>query len=192
MSTPHYPVIRPGVAVSISAATLVAGLVIGVALLRSLTRASATVRAGGDAAAALHGYNAALEVWREMAAGGDPGLDRPEAQDLRDSIRARLTVRFRELKAEMTDSTDQALAETVIESLRQREVGLNSEARQAMIALLARQYSAWFAAAEDSQNAVLYVAILLALTVVAAGTLGVPIAWFYIRYKRRAIVEAKA
>jgi hypothetical protein len=192
MSTPHYPAIRPGVAVSISAATLVAGLVIGVALLRSLTRASAAVRARGDAAAALHGYSAALEVWREKAAGGDPGLERPEARDLRDSIRAALTVQFRELKAEMPDSTSQALAETVIESLRQRDVALSPEARQAMAALLARQDSVLLAAAEDSQNAVLYVAMLLALTVVAAGTLGVPIAWFYIRYKRRAIVEAKA
>jgi hypothetical protein len=65
------------------------------------------------------------------------------------------------------------------------------EAREAMIVLLARQDSAMFHAAQASQQAVLLSAILLALTIVAAGTLIVPMAWLYVRYKRGATIEVK-
>jgi len=192
-----YTFIRPGIAVSISAATLIAALVVGVVLIRSLGNASATVRRGGQAAQTLHSYNAALEVWREMAAGGDPALQRPEARQLRDSIRAALTAQFKALRAELTDSTDHALVTAVIDGLGggggsgAAGVGLTTEARQAMIVLLARQDAAMFAAAEASQRAVLFAAILLGLTVVAAGMLVIPMAWLYIRHKRGAMIDVK-
>ncbi|MGH7700460.1 MAG: hypothetical protein ACREMJ_08110 [Gemmatimonadales bacterium] len=179
-----YTFIRPSIAVSIGAATLLAALVIGVVLIQSLGRAAEMVRRGGQTAATLHSYNAALEVWSVMAARGDPRLERPEAKELRDSIRAALTVRFRELRAELTHPMDRDLVETVIQSLREREVGLTAEAREAMIVLLARQDEALFGAAEDAQEAVLYVSFLLALTAVAAGLMIVPMAWLYIRHKR--------
>ncbi|MGH7731127.1 MAG: hypothetical protein ACRENJ_07745 [Candidatus Eiseniibacteriota bacterium] len=187
-----YTVIRPGIAVSISAATLVAALVIGVILIGSLGRAAETVRRGGQTAQTLHSYNAALEVWREMAAGGDPGLRRPEAQALRDSIRAALTAQFKELRAEMSDSTDRALVTTVLAGLATESVGIGAEARQAMIVLLARQDAAMFGAAAASQRAVLFAAVLLGLSVLAAGMLVVPMAWLYIRYKRGATIEVRA
>jgi hypothetical protein len=60
-----------------------------------------------------------------------------------------------------------------------------------MIVLLARQDSAMFHAAQASQQAVLLSAILLALTIVAAGTLIVPMAWLYVRHKRGATIEVK-
>lgn len=186
-----YTFIRPGLAVTVSAVTLVAALFIGVLLIRSLQRASLTVQRSGQASATLHQYNAALEVWREMQTGRDPGLQRPEAEDLRDSIRAALTVQFKEYRAELPDTRDQALVNHVLDGLRSVDVGLTDQARQAMIVLLARQAGTLFEAAEASQRAVLYAAVLLALTIVAAGMLIVPMAWLYIRYKRGAMIEVK-
>jgi len=43
-----------------------------------------------------------------------------------------------------------------------------------------------------SQRAVLLSAVLIALTVVAAGTLVVPMAWLYIRFKRGALIRVAA
>src|ERR671919_55750 len=103
-----YTFIRPGVAVTISAVTLVAALLIGVALIRSLQRASLTVQLSSQASATLHQYNAALEVWREMQTGRDPGLQRPEARD----------------RAELSDARDQALVNHVLDGLRAVDVGL--------------------------------------------------------------------
>ena len=45
--------------------------------------------------------------------------------------------------------------------------------------------------AQTSQQAVLLSAILLALTIIAAGMLIVPMAWLYVRYKRGAAIEVK-
>src|SRR5713101_3910023 len=69
--------------------------------------------------------------------------------------------------------------------------GAGTDARQAMIVLLAKQDSAMFRAAQTSQQAVLLSAILLALTIIAAGMLIVPMAWLYVRYKRGAAIEVK-
>jgi len=48
-----------------------------------------------------------------------------------------------------------------------------------------------FRAAQTSQQAVLLSAVLLALTIIAAGMLIVPMAWLYVRYKRGAAIEVK-
>ena len=48
-----------------------------------------------------------------------------------------------------------------------------------------------FHAAQASQQAVLLSAVLLALTIIAAGMLIVPMAWLYVRYKRGATIEVK-
>ena len=48
-----------------------------------------------------------------------------------------------------------------------------------------------FEAAAASQQAVLLAAVLLALTVLAAGMLVLPMAWLYIRYKQGATIEVK-
>ena len=64
-------------------------------------------------------------------------------------------------------------------------------ARQSMTILLGRQDAALFDAAETSQQGGLLAALLLGLTVIAAATLVVPMAWLYIRYKRGATIEVK-
>lgn len=186
-----YTFIRPGIAVTISAATLLAALFVGVLLIGSLGNAARTVRQGGQTAQTLHRYNAALEVWRGMAVGGDSLVERPEARRMRDSIRTALTDAFSTMQAGLTDATDSAMVRTILEGLATGDVELTSEARQAMIVLLARQDSAMFQAAATSQRAVLFSAVLLGLTVIAAGMLVVPMAWLYVRYKRGAVIEVK-
>jgi hypothetical protein len=191
MAMKDYTFIRPGIAVTISAATLLAALFVGVLLIGSLGNAARTVRQGGQTAQTLHRYNAALEVWRGMAVGGDSLVERPEARRMRDSIRTALTDAFSTMQAGLTDATDSAMVRTILEGLATGDVELTSEARQAMIVLLARQDSAMFQAAATSQRAVLFSAVLLGLTVIAAGMLVVPMAWLYVRYKRGAVIEVK-
>ena len=186
-----YTFIRPGIAVTISAATLLAAVIIGVLLIGSLGRAARTVRQGGQTAQTLHRYNAALEVWRGMAVGGDSMVERPEARRLRDSIRTALTDNFSALQTGLEDATDSAMVRTILEGLATGDVELTADARQAMIVLLARQDSAMFQAAATSQRAVLFSAVLLGLTVLAAGMLVIPMAWLYVRYKRGAVIEVK-
>ena len=110
---------------------------------------------------------------------------------MRDSIRAALTADFKLLRGELADTIDRALVGVIVDGLAQTDVGLGTPARQAMILLTARQDSAMFAAAKTSQGAVLFAAVLLALTVLAAGMLVIPMAWLYIRYKRGATIEVK-
>jgi len=78
-----------------------------------------------------------------------------------------------------------------VEGLATADVGLTTEGRQAMIVLLAHQDAALFEAAEASQQAVLLSAVLLGLSVLAAGLLVIPMAFLYIRYKRGATIEVK-
>lgn len=186
-----YTFIRPGIAVSISAATLVAALVIGVLLIKSLGHAAATVQRGGETAQTLHSYNAALEVWRQMASSADPAFNRPESRQLRDSIRTALTDQFAGLQQSVTTADDSSLIRTILEGLATADVGLTTEGRQAMIVLLAHQDAALFEAAEASQQAVLLSAVLLGLSVLAAGLLVIPMAFLYIRHKRGATIEVK-
>jgi len=58
-----------------------------------------------------------------------------------------------------------------------------------MVVVLARQDDAMLQAVGVSQRAVLLSALLIALTVVAAGTLVVPMAWLYMRFKRGALIQ---
>ena len=191
MAMKDYTFIRPGIAVTISAATLVAALIIGLMLIRSLRQASRTVERGARAVQILHAYNAGLEVWREMATSTDPSYRRPQAIAQRDSLRRALQDRLADLVRTLPDTVDQELVRTVLGGLSSTEVGSGTQARQAMIILLAHQDAAMFQAAETSQRAVLYSAILLALTVLAAGLLVVPMAYLYVRFKRGAIIEVK-
>ena len=62
-----YTLIRPGIAVTISAVTLTLSLVIGLWLIFSLSEAAETVARGARTSASLHRYNAGLEVWHQMA-----------------------------------------------------------------------------------------------------------------------------
>jgi hypothetical protein len=185
-----YTFIRPGIAVSISAATLALALVIGFWLILSLRGAAATVANGARTVETLHRYNAGLEVWRQMVTSTDPAYRRPEAVAQRDSIGRALREQLARLGTEM-NSGDQERVQQVLEGLTRTDPTIGTQARQAMIVLLAKQDSAMFKAAATSQKAVLLSAALLALTVVAAGMLVIPMAWLYIRYKRGATIEVK-
>jgi hypothetical protein len=186
-----YTFIRPGIAVSISAATLALALVIGSWLIVSLRGAAATVENGASTVETLHRYNAGLEVWRQMVTSTDPAYERPEAVAQRDSIGRALREQLARLGTEMADANDQERVRQVLEGLTRTDPNVSTQARQAMIVLLAKQDSAMFKAAQTSQDAVLLSAALLGLTVVAAGMLVIPMAWLYVRYKRGATIEVK-
>ncbi|HYX82644.1 MAG TPA: hypothetical protein VE714_09650 [Gemmatimonadales bacterium] len=186
-----YTFVRPGVAVTMSAVTLALALVIGVWLIVSLRGAAHTVASGARTSETLHKYNAGLEVWREMATGTDPRFRRVEAVSQRDSLGKMLRVELTDLNTSLSGEHERELVQTVLGGLTSTNTGAGTDARQAMMVLLAKQDSALFHAAEASQQAVLLSAVLLALTIVAAGMLIVPMAWLYVRYKRGATIEVK-
>jgi len=183
-----YTLIRPGVAVTISALTLALALAIGIWLIVSLGQAAATVERGARTVETLHSYNAGLEVWREMSTSP---YRRPEAVAQRDSIGRALRSRLAELANSMEDDRERELVFDVLTGLTSAGPEEGTTARQAMIVLLARQDEAMFGAARASQRAVLLAAALLACTILAAGLLIIPMAWLYVRYKRGATIEVK-
>jgi hypothetical protein len=191
MAMKDYTFIRPGVAVTVSAATLLVALVLGLNLIVSLGHAAATVRHGARASETLHRYNAGLEVWRRMATNADPAYQRPEVVAQRDSLRDALRDQLAGLATTLGDPTDQELARTVLEGLSATDDQTTAQAREAMIVLLAHQDAALFAAATAAQRGVLLAALLLALTILAAGMLVVPMAWLYVRFKRGATIELR-
>ena len=186
-----YTFIRPGIAITISAATLVAALMIGVLLIKSLAHASATVDRGARASELLHRYNARYEVWRSMATSTDATFQRPEAQAQRDSVRNDLQLELSRFGNGLPSQQEKDLVQQALEGLASTDYQTTNKARQAMIVLLARQDATLFEAAETSQQGVLLAAVLLALTILAAGLLIVPMAWLYVRYKRGAAIEVK-
>lgn len=186
-----YTLIRPGIAVTISAATLVAALIIGVLLIKSLAHASATVSRGAQASEMLHRYNARYEVWRSMATSSDPMYKGTEVVAQRDSIRSALQGELSRFGASLAAAQEKDLVQQVLDGLSSTDAAPTTKARQAMIVLLHDQDTALFDAAEASQRGVLLAAVLLALTILAAGLLIVPMAWLYVRYKRGAAIEVK-
>lgn len=186
-----YTLIRPGIAVTISAATLVAALLIGVLLVRELAHASSTINRGAQASELLHRYNARYEVWRSMATSGDPLYAGAAVAAQRDTIRNELRGELSRFGASLANAQEKDLVQQVLEGLASTDAQTTTKARQAMIVLLHDQDAALYDAAEASQHGVRYAAGLLALTVLAASMLIVPMAWLYVRYKRGAAIEVK-
>ena len=186
-----YTLIRPGRGVTISAVTLTLALVSGIRLMLWLREAAATVGHGARTVETLHRYNAGVEVWRQMSTSTDPAYRRPEAVAQRDSLGRELRVQLAGLANSMDDERERDLVQSVLNGLTSAGPVAGTEAREAMIVLLAKQDSAMFHAAKTSQNAVLLSAVLLALTIVAAGMLIIPMAFLYVRYKRGATIEVK-
>jgi hypothetical protein len=186
-----YTFIRPGVAVTISAFTLGVSLVIGMWLIFSLREAAATVTHGANTVETLHRYSAGLEVWRQMSTATDAAYRRPEALVQRDSLGRQLRVQLAGLANSMEDEHERELVQNVLLGLTSTGTDAGTQARQAMIVLLAKQDAAMFKAAQASQQAVLLSAVLLGLTIIAAGMLILPMAFLYIRYKRGATIEVK-
>lgn len=197
MAIKDYTFIRPGIAVSISALCLIAALVVGVVLISSLQQAARTVDSARRTAFTLSSYNAALQTWQELVASEDPQLKRPESRAMRDNIRKALVQQLQETRAAATDTSYQRLLDQVIKGLGATDAGMDAAGREAMVVVMARQDQAMLQAVAQSQRAVQLSAVLIALTVLAAGTLVVPMAWLYIRYKRGtltqpAVMQAKA
>lgn len=191
MAMKDYTFIRPGIAVTISALTLVVALFFGLDLIRSLNHAATTIQQGAQTTRTLHRYNAGLEVWRQMMTSADPAYRTPVALQQRDSIRRALSEQLATLGNAMQTPEDRELAYTVQTGLSSLDAAITTQAREAMVVLLARQDAAMFAAAATAQRGVLLAAVLLALTILAAGMMVVPMAWLYIRHKRGATIEVK-
>jgi hypothetical protein len=186
-----YTFIRPGVAVTLSALTLALALVIGLWLIFSLREAAATVTHGAKTVETLHRYSAGLEVWRQMSTATDAAYRRPEAIAQRDSLGRALRVQLAALANATEDDRERDLVQNVLLGLTSGGPSAGTQAREAMIVLLAKEDSAMFQAAHASQQAVLLSAVLLGLTIIAAGMLIVPMAWLYVRHKRGAAIEVK-
>jgi CHASE3 domain sensor protein len=137
----------------------------------------------------LHDYNAALDTWHQLVTTEDPQLQKTESRALRDSIRSALMAQLNQMSATTEDTSQKNLIATVVRGLQSMNVGLDDAARQSMIVMLARQDDAMFQAIAASQKAVFLSTLLIAFTVVAAGTLVVPMAWLYIRFKQQGNVQ---
>ncbi|HEX9729187.1 MAG TPA: hypothetical protein VGA37_11840 [Gemmatimonadales bacterium] len=179
-----YKGIRPGVALTIAAVALIAAILVGLLHVVGLGRAASQVREGQHMVRTLNRYTAALEVWRQMATGE---IEFEAQRTLRDSIGEALRGELAALRDGLADSTDKSLVLTVMQDLR-RPTGsdlldLGVAGREAMIVLASRRDSALFEAAEQSQRAQIVGGVLIALTILAAGILIVPISWVYVRYK---------
>lgn len=180
---------RPGIALTVAAIALIAALVVGVIHVLMLGRSGATISEGQQTVRTLHSYNAALEIWRQMAATPETAFAFPEQVRLRDSLGRALRTNLRQLSAELSDSIDRSLVAEILEDLTvaESEVALfelGAASRNAMIVLTARQDSALFRAASQYQRSQFFAAVLVGLTVVAAGVLIIPMSWAYMRYKR--------
>jgi hypothetical protein len=180
---------RPGIALTIAAAALIAALVVGVAHTVMLGRSGAAIAEGGEAMRTLHRYTAALEVWRQMAA---QPQQFPEQRRLRDSLATSLRQQLSSLQRQLGDSTDRELVGEIVADIsswsadRPVAAGLDlgARGREAMMVLTARQDSALFRAAARYQRSQMFAALLIALTIIAAGVLIIPMSWLYVRYKR--------
>lgn len=184
-----YTFVRPGIAVTISALCLIAALVVGGILIGSLKKAAGMVDYARKSAFTLHDYNAALDTWHQLVTTEDPQLQKTESRALRDSIRSALMAQLNQMSATTEDTSQKNLIATVVRGLQSMNVGLDDAARQSMIVMLARQDDAMFQAIAASQKAVFLSTLLIAFTVVAAGTLVVPMAWLYIRFKQQGNVQ---
>ena len=179
-----YKGIRPGIALTIAAVALIAAIVVGAFHVVGLGRSATQVSQGQQTIRTLHRYQAALEVWRQMASEEQEF----EAQHrLRDSIANGLRLELSALRDALTDETDRDLVMQVLQDVRSpvpgEEMQVGVAGREAMIRLTARQDVALFEAAARSQRAQIIAAVLIGLTVVAAGVLIIPMSWVYVRYK---------
>lgn len=183
--------VRPGVALTIAAVALLAAMVVGVLHVIMLGRSGLAISAGQGTMRTLNRYNAALEVWRQMASLPEKELQFPQQIRLRDSIASALQTEFTTLQGTVSDSVDKRLIGQVLSDLAATAPGsvtgrmeLGTQGRGAMIVLSARQDSALFRAAGDYHRSQFLAAVLIGLTVIASASLIFPISWAYIRYKQ--------
>src|SRR5215472_8453146 len=143
-----YTFIRPGIAVTISAVTLLVAFIFGLDLIHSLNNASSTVRQGAQVSQTLHSYSAAYEVWHQMATSSDPAYKTATAAAQRDTLREHLRTNLAALGKTLKDTADQSQVQTILVGLASTDPTASTNARQAMTVLLGRQDAALFDAAE--------------------------------------------
>ena len=134
---------RPGIALTIAAVALLAGLVVGVVHVYALGRSGVAINQGQRTIRALHSYNAALEVWRQMAMVPDTAARHAALVTQRDSIADALRQELTALGDELRHPTDQSLVYDVLQELNQnRALGaeIGEGGRAAMIILMARPW----------------------------------------------------
>ena len=179
-----YKGLRPGIALTIAAVALIAAVIVGAIHVVGLGGAASHITEGQQTMSTLRRYSAALEVWRQMAAGE---IEFEAQRRLRDSIGLALGADLASLQEALADSTDKQLVLQIMQDLRQpgegEQMDLGVAGREAMIILSGRQDSALFEAAAQSQRAQIVGGVLIALTILAAGILIVPMSWMYVRYK---------
>jgi hypothetical protein len=186
----YYTGPRPGIALTIAAVALIAAVGVGVAHVTMLGQSGLAIADGQRTMRTLHKYNAALEVWRQMAVLPEKDIAFPEQKRLRDSIATALRNDFQTLQSTTTDVTNARLLGDVMADLKPggaekaAMLDLGNSGRAAMIVLAAREDSALFRAAERYQRSQFFAALLIGLTVLAAGVLIFPMAWAYVRFKR--------
>jgi len=185
MALQDYKGPRPGIALTVAAVALVIAMVVGAFHLIGLSRSAALVSESQHGVETLNRYNATLEVWRQMAT---EDLEFVAQRRLRDSLAYALRTDLAGLRDQLTDSTDRALVGTILADLDASpatpSLQLGVAGREAMIVLTARQDSALFEAAAAGQRARVIGAVLIALTLIAAVVLIVPLSWAYVRFKR--------
>ena len=133
---------RPGIALTIAAVFLLAAIVVGVIHVFMLGKAGNAIEDGSQTIRTLNGYNAALEVWRQLAA--DTGEVTPQEAQLRDSIALALQRQFTTLRGELEEPTDQQLVDEILDDFTPAEGEVGLQGREAIILLKARQDSASF------------------------------------------------
>jgi len=186
----YYTGPRPGIALTIAAVALLAAVGVGIAHVTMLGQSGLAIADGQRAMRTLHKYNAALEVWRQMAVIPEKDIKFPEQKRLRDSIATALRNDIQTLQSQTTDATNSRLLGTVLNDLQPSDAGrapaldLGDNGRAAMIVLAAREDSALFRAAQKYSQSQFFAALLIGLTVIAAGVLIFPMAWAYVRFKR--------
>src|SRR3954467_12438877 len=114
----YYTGPRPGVALTIAAVALIAAVGVGIAHVVMLGQSGLAISDGQTAMRTLHKYNAALEVWRQMAILPEKDIKFPEQKRLRDSIASALRNDIQGLQNASNDPTNNRLLGNVLTDLQ--------------------------------------------------------------------------
>lgn len=174
---------RPGIALTIAAVALMAAIVVGALHIVNLGRARAQIEEARQTIRTLHLYDATIEVWRQMAA--DTAMQFDAQRAFRDSVALELRRNLDGLRSELSDPEDRNLVDQIYASLEPgADLDPATAGREPMILLRGRMDSALLDVVAHSQRSQVFAALLIALTVLAAGVLIIPMSWVYVRYKR--------
>jgi hypothetical protein len=174
---------RPGIALTVAAVALLAAIVVGALHIVHLGRAGAQIEEARQTIRTLHQYDATIEVWRQMTA--DTAAEFEAQRALRDSIALELRRNLDALRTGLSDPEDRELVGQIYAALEPgADLDPVTAGREAMILLRGRMDAALLRVVDDSQRSQVLAAVLIALTVLAAGVLIIPMSWVYVRYKR--------